>query len=116
MLLYRVGVYHYIIKVGYDEDVEVWPESSIDIALEGCGCVRYAKGHDCILVVPIVSAERHFPLFAFCDSNPMIGIWDIELGVELSAKEAVYGLADERQQVAILPSYLVKAPIVHVEA
>jgi hypothetical protein len=39
MLLHCVGVYYYIIKVGYNEDIKVWPKRCIDVALEGCGCV-----------------------------------------------------------------------------
>ncbi len=76
MRLRRIGVDHYVIDVNYYKDIEVRPERSIDIAMQGSQCIRYVEQHNRILVVIVASAESCLPLLSFGDSDPMVDVTD----------------------------------------
>ncbi len=63
-----------VVKVHYHKNVKLFCQDLIDISLERSGCVGQSKRHYLVLEMVIISPKGYFPLIAFSDPHPMIGI------------------------------------------
>jgi hypothetical protein len=61
----------------------------VNIVLESCGCVCEAKGYDSVFEVPITRSKSYFLFIPFLNTNIVIGILDIDLAKDPSAREAI---------------------------
>jgi hypothetical protein len=61
----------------------------VDIILKGYRRICEAKGHNYVFVVPITGAEGRFLLIALFNTNPIVGILNINLAKDLSAGKPV---------------------------
>ncbi|KIN96104.1 hypothetical protein M404DRAFT_164075 [Pisolithus tinctorius Marx 270] len=59
-------------------------KDAIDESLESCRCVSQTEWHHLPLVRTITSVESHFPLISVCYADQMIGMVEIDLGVDFS--------------------------------
>ena len=113
VLCWILRVYEDVVQVSNAEHVQVVTQYSIDVALERCGSVGQPKWHDPVLKVSVSGLERRLPFVSLLDPNQVIRRPDVKLGVDLSANEAVQGLADQRQGIVVLDCELVEAPVVY---
>jgi hypothetical protein len=61
----------------------------VDVILKGYGRISEAKGYNCVFVVPITGAEGCFLLIALFNTNPIVGILNVNLAKDLSAGKPV---------------------------
>ncbi|KIO09535.1 hypothetical protein M404DRAFT_131592, partial [Pisolithus tinctorius Marx 270] len=60
-------------------------KDAINKLLEGCRCISQTEWHYPPLVRTITSVESHFPFISVCYADQMIGMAEINLGVDFSA-------------------------------
>ncbi|KIN96462.1 hypothetical protein M404DRAFT_162931 [Pisolithus tinctorius Marx 270] len=84
-MLSKVAEYlFYMFAVYHDADIEHVCKDAIDESLEGCRCISQTEWHYPPLVRTITSAECHFPFISVCDADQMIGMAEVDLGVDFS--------------------------------
>ncbi|KIO05700.1 hypothetical protein M404DRAFT_140419 [Pisolithus tinctorius Marx 270] len=59
-------------------------KDAIDESLEGCRCISQTEWHYPPLVRTITSAECCFPFISVCDVDQMIGMAEVDLGIDFS--------------------------------
>lgn len=64
-------------------------KSYIDVVLEGCRRVCEAKRHNYIFVMAITRAKSYFLLISLFDSDPVVGVFNIDLAKEFSPGNTV---------------------------
>ncbi len=84
LFAFVLGVDEDVIKVHYDENVELLYQDLVNITLECGRCVSQSKGHYLVLKMAIAGLESRFPFIAFPDPHSMVDIGQIEL-VETSS-------------------------------
>ncbi len=75
-----LGVNEDIIEVYYHENVELFCQDLIDVALKRGRCVGQSKRHDLIFEVTIAGPKGRLSFIAFSDPYSIVGIDQIELG------------------------------------
>ncbi|KIO01805.1 hypothetical protein M404DRAFT_149226, partial [Pisolithus tinctorius Marx 270] len=84
LALLWLGIETMLLKVYHDADIEHVHKDAINKLLEGCRRISQTKWHYPPLVRTITSAECHFPFIAVCDVDEMIGMAEVDLGVDFS--------------------------------
>ncbi|KIN96867.1 hypothetical protein M404DRAFT_162045, partial [Pisolithus tinctorius Marx 270] len=74
-----------VIEVYHDTDIEHVCKDAIDESLESRRRVSQTEWHHPPLVRTITSAESRFPFISICYADQMIGMAEIDLGVDFSA-------------------------------
>ncbi len=69
-----------IIEIHYYEDVELFGQDLVDIALKRGRCIGQSERHDLVLEMAVSGPEGRLPFVAFPDPHSMVGIGQIELG------------------------------------
>ncbi|KIO01263.1 hypothetical protein M404DRAFT_150354, partial [Pisolithus tinctorius Marx 270] len=59
-------------------------KDAVNESLESHRCVNQTKGHYPPLVRTITSVENHFPFISICDVDQMIGMAEVNLGIDFS--------------------------------
>ncbi len=72
-----------VIQVHYNEDIKLFSENLVDVALKTGGCIGKAKEHYLVLEVAISGAKGCLPFVTFSNLHPMIGTSQIQLGKPL---------------------------------
>ncbi len=75
-----LGVDEDVIKVHYDENVELLYRDLVDITQEYGRCVGQSKGHHLVLKMAIAGPKGCLPFVAFSDLYSIISIGQIKLG------------------------------------
>ncbi|KIN98462.1 hypothetical protein M404DRAFT_157730, partial [Pisolithus tinctorius Marx 270] len=84
-MLSKVAEYlFYMFAVYHDADIEHVCKDAINKLLEGCRRISQTEWHYPPLVRTIMSAECHFPFISICDVDQMIGMAEVDLGVDFS--------------------------------
>ncbi|KIO07652.1 hypothetical protein M404DRAFT_136010 [Pisolithus tinctorius Marx 270] len=91
-------------------------KDAIDELLESHRRVSQTEWHYPPLVRTITSAECRFPFISVCDADQMIGMAEIDLGVDFSAAWRVKQVGDEQQRIAIFFRDFIESSIVYAEA
>ncbi len=78
-----------VIKVYYQEDVELLCQDLVDVTLTCDRCVGQSERHDLVLKMTIAGPEGRLPFVFFSNPHSMIGIGQIELG-ETSRKTSPF--------------------------
>ncbi|KIN95104.1 hypothetical protein M404DRAFT_166753 [Pisolithus tinctorius Marx 270] len=78
-------LFYDVIEVYHDADIEHVCKDAIDESLESRRHVSQTEWHHPPLVRTITSVESCFPLIAVCYADQMIGMAEIDLGVDFSA-------------------------------
>ena len=73
------GIDENIIKVYYHENVKLFCQDLIDIALKYGQCISQSKKHHPVLEIAIAAFEGRFPFIAFSNCYLMVGVDEIEL-------------------------------------
>lgn len=74
------GLDENIIEVYDNEDVKLFCQNLVNIALEGGRCIGQSKRYHLVFEVAIASPRGHFPFIAFFDSHLLVSIGLIKLG------------------------------------
>ena len=91
-----------IIKVSNAEDVKVPLEGDIYIVLKAYRGVRKAKGYHYIFEITILSTEGYLLLITLLNTDPIVGVLDIDFTKVFSVGKTVKDLRNERERVTIL--------------
>jgi len=92
------------------------PKQVVHSGLKGRRRAGESKGHDLELVVTIARPERCLGYILLLNAHLPVSALQVELGVDLSALQAVKQLLYARQCVAVLDCELVQSAVVHAEA
>ncbi len=84
LFAFVLGVDEDVIKIHYDENVELLCQDLVDIALKCGRCVGQSKRHHLVLKMAIAGPEGHLPFISFLNPHLMVGISQIKLGKTLS--------------------------------
>ena len=103
-----------IIKVSDIEDVKILLEGNIYIVLKAYRGVRKAEGYHYIFEVAVASTEGYFLFITFLNTDPVVGVLDVNLAKEFSASKAVKDLRNERERVIILYRDIVKPLVINI--
>ncbi len=71
---FAFGIDENVIKVYYHKNIELLYQDLINVALENGLCIDQSKKHHLVLEIAIAGPKGCFPLIAFSDPNPMVGI------------------------------------------
>ncbi len=74
-----LSVYEDVIKIHYHENVKLFCQDLVDIALECGWYVDQSKNHYLILKIAIAGPEGRLLFIAFSNPHSMVGIGQIEL-------------------------------------
>ncbi|KIO03918.1 hypothetical protein M404DRAFT_144465, partial [Pisolithus tinctorius Marx 270] len=85
MLSKAVEYLFYMFMVYHNTDIEHVCKDAIDESLEGCRHISQTEWHYLPLVRTITSAECCFPFISICDADQMIGMAEVDLGIDFSA-------------------------------
>ncbi|KIN98629.1 hypothetical protein M404DRAFT_157172 [Pisolithus tinctorius Marx 270] len=85
LTLFWLGIETMLLKVYHDTDIKHVRKDAIKKPLEGCRRISQTKWHYLPLIRTITSAECHFPFNSICDADQMIGMAEVDLGVDFSA-------------------------------
>ena len=69
-----------VIEIHYHENVKLFGQDLIDVALKCGRCVSQSKKQNLVLKMAIAGPESHLLLIAFPDPHLIVGIGQIELG------------------------------------
>ncbi len=72
-----------IIEIYYYENVELFGQDLVDIALKRGRCIGQSERHDLVLEMAVAGPEGRLPFVAFPDPHSMVGIGQIKLGEPL---------------------------------
>ncbi len=72
-----------IIEIHYYEDVELFGQDLVDIALKRGRCIGQSERHDLVLEMAVAGLEGHLLFIAFPDPHLMVSIGQIKLGKPL---------------------------------
>ncbi|KIO14045.1 hypothetical protein M404DRAFT_121769 [Pisolithus tinctorius Marx 270] len=85
LALLWLGIEAMLSKVVYhNADIEHVRKDAINKPLEGRRRISQTKWHYLPLVRTIMSAESRFPFISVCDADQMIGMAEVDLGIDLS--------------------------------
>ena len=73
-----------VIKIHYHENVKLFGQDLIDVALKRGRCVGQSKRHNLVLEMVIAGLKGRLPFIVFLDPHLILGIGQIKLG-ELSS-------------------------------
>ena len=68
-----------IIQIHHNEDIKLFSEDLVDVALKAGRCIRIAKEHYLVLKVAVSGAEGYLPLIILSDSYPIVGTSQVQL-------------------------------------
>ncbi|KIO01228.1 hypothetical protein M404DRAFT_150889, partial [Pisolithus tinctorius Marx 270] len=83
-MLSKVAEYLFYMFVYHDADIEHVCKDAIDESLEGRRCISQTEWHYLPLVRTIMSVECHFPFISICYADQMIGMAEVDLGIDFS--------------------------------
>ncbi len=69
-----------IIKIHYYEDVELFGQDLVDIALKRGRCIGQSERYNLVLEMAVAGPEDRLLFVAFPDPHLMVGIGQIKLG------------------------------------
>ncbi len=72
-----------VIQIHYNEDIKLFSENLIDVALKTCGYIGKAKRHYLILEVVVSSVKDRLSFVTFLNPYSVIGTSQIQLGKPL---------------------------------
>ncbi len=79
-LSWILSIDQHVIQVHYNEDIKLFSENFVDIALKTGACVGKVEGHYLVLEVAVSGAKSRFPFVTFSNPHLMIGTSQIQLG------------------------------------
>ena len=88
------GIDKNIIQIYNDEDIKLFREDLIDVALECCQSVGQSKRHHLILEVAVSGSKSSLSLISFANSHPVIGTGEVELGKPPCSSQSIQRLPD----------------------
>ncbi|KIO05528.1 hypothetical protein M404DRAFT_140944, partial [Pisolithus tinctorius Marx 270] len=83
-MLLKAVEYIFYVFVYHNADIEHVCKDAVDKTLENCRCISQTKGHYPPLIRTIMSAESSFPFISICDVDQMMGMAEVDLGVDFS--------------------------------
>ncbi|KIO00943.1 hypothetical protein M404DRAFT_151402, partial [Pisolithus tinctorius Marx 270] len=83
-MLSKVAEYLFYMFVHHNADIKHVCKDAIDKSLESHRCVSQTEWHYLPLIRTITSVECHFPFISICYVDQMIGMAEINLGVDFS--------------------------------
>ncbi|KIO07408.1 hypothetical protein M404DRAFT_137067 [Pisolithus tinctorius Marx 270] len=84
MLSEAVEYLFYMFTVYHDTDIEHVRKDAINKLLESRRRISQTEWHYLPLVRTITSAECHFPFISVCNADQMIGMAEVDLGIDFS--------------------------------
>jgi len=102
MLLKSLGINEDVVEIDDDPKIEEVHKDVIHEVLEGCGGTGKALGHDTPLIQSISGSEGGFPLIAFHNPDQVIGMLEVDLGVDPSFPRSIKKVRSEGKWVTIL--------------
>ena len=105
-----------IIQIHNDEDIKLFREDFIDVALECYRSVGQSKRHYLIFEIAVSGPESSFPLISFTNSHPVIGTSEVELGKPPCSPQSIQGLLDQRKLILIFDGRVVKSLIINAKS
>jgi len=82
VLLHCLREDQYIVQIRHTEDIQIFAQDLFHPSLERGWGVCESERHDTVLVQPIPGPERCFPFISFRNSEVVVGIPDVEFGVD----------------------------------
>ncbi len=68
-----------IVQVYHKEDIKLFSENFVDVALKTGGCVKKAERHYLVFKVAVSGAKSRLPFVTFSNPHLMIGTSQIQL-------------------------------------
>ena len=81
--------------------------------MEGRRSVGESEGHDAPFERAVAGPKGGLPLVSGGDPNEIVGVSEVDLGIDPSLPRSVEEVRDERERIPILPSDFIEAPVVH---
>ena len=104
-----------VVEVHDDTDVQHVGEDGVDKPLECCRSVSETEGHYQPFIRLIAGAESCFPLVSGRNTDKMVRVLEIYLGVDFGLAEGVQKVGDQREWVAIFFCNFIKASKVNAK-
>ncbi|KIN99444.1 hypothetical protein M404DRAFT_155233 [Pisolithus tinctorius Marx 270] len=83
-MLSEVAEYLFYMFVYHNADIEHVHKDAINKLLEGRRCISQTEWHYLPLIRTITSAECHFPFISICNADQMIGMAEVDLGIDFN--------------------------------
>ena len=83
--------------------------------LESCESIGKSKWHDKPLEGTIVGAESGFPFITFCDVDKVIGMLEINGGVDMGFTCSGMEIGNEGKRILVLLKYFIEASVIYAE-
>ena len=101
MLLKSLGINEDVVEIDDDPEIEEVRKDVIHEVLEGRRGIGKALGHDTPLIRSVSGSEGSFPLIAFHNPDQVIGVLEVDLGVDLSFPRSIKKVGSEGKWVTI---------------
>ena len=110
-----VRVNENIVKVYNYAHIEQIREDIIHEVLEGGRCIGEAERHDIPFKQTIAGPEGCLPFVTFSDTDKVIGMAEIDLGVDAGFAGSIQEIGDERKGISVLLGDAVETSEVNTE-
>src|ERR1700710_1919609 len=109
------GVDENVVEIYYDANVEHVCEDGVDETLESRQSIGKTKRHHQPLIRTVARAEGGFPLVAIGDTNEVVRMPKVDLGIEFGMARGIKEVGDQRKRVSILLRDFVQTTEVNAE-
>lgn len=72
-----------VIQVYDNENVQLFGQNLVDLTLKTGRYIEKPKGHDLMLEIAVPGPEGGFPVIAFSNSHPVVGVGEVQLSKAL---------------------------------
>ncbi|KIK14813.1 hypothetical protein PISMIDRAFT_642001, partial [Pisolithus microcarpus 441] len=105
----------HMLAVDHYTDVKHVSKDTVDKLLEGSWWLSETKRHDSPLIGPIAGVKSGLPFITIGDVDEVVGMVEVNFGVNLCMAWGTKKVGDQWQQVVVLLSDLVKALEINTE-
>ena len=77
MFFFRFGKDKNVVEVNHTKVINEASKGTVDVGLEGGGCIGETKRQNKIFKMTILGPKSSFPFVALMDSDPVIGISEV---------------------------------------
>ncbi len=115
MLGHVVGIDEDIVQVDHDGDIKHVREDVVHKALESGRGVGKTEGHYEPFVRAVPSTEGRFPFVSFGNTNEVIGVLEIGLGLDTSFTGSIKKVGNEGKRVLVFFRNTVKSTKIYAK-
>ena len=116
LMIHRVvGINEDVIEVDDHTHIQEITEDVVHETLESCRSIGKSKGHNEPFKRTVAGAESSFPFITICNMDKVIGMSDIDGGIDMGFTHSGKEVRNEQKGISILFGYFIETLEIYAE-